>query len=529
MRRRPFRVAVLVGLVAYAALAWRFRFTCDDAYITFRYARHLAEGVGPRFNPGEAPPVEGYSNFLWTLLLSLPSRLGLALEPAANSASFASGGVLLWLTARFTVERLGLCPVGAGATTLFLATLPPLSVWATGGLETMPFALAVFATFAGLARAPQAPRIGPAALAAACAALLRADGPLFVALALGAAAASGARARDLLRPLLAVVAVTLAHALWRHGYYGEWLPNTARVKAGFSATRLERGWGYLASLALAVPALALVPPAATLAGRGAPRRVGLAAAGFVLVNAGYAVFIGGDFMAMGRLLVPSLPFLALAFAAASRAWRPVARLSFAAVLVVAGLLGNFDLLGVPASWRQAVHFRWNTETARSEVEQWDEMRANGLELAFLGRALERFTSPGESMIRSSVGAVGYFTELELFDRNGLVSPEVVDGSPPLERASPGHDRRVEPDFFLDRRPTYYGAKLLRPPDPGGGGPALGREAQALVAAGRLAVELHPLPVDLLEPPDSLGPLPAAARLPQGTALQLLRLRWGETR
>ena len=70
--------AALAALVPYAWLAWRFRWLCDDAYISFRYARHLAEGAGLRFNPGESPPVEGYSNFLWTLWLALGELAGVA-------------------------------------------------------------------------------------------------------------------------------------------------------------------------------------------------------------------------------------------------------------------------------------------------------------------------------------------------------------------------------------------------------------------------------------------------------------------
>ena len=51
----------------------------DDAMISMRYARNLADGYGLRWNPGE-PAVEGYSNLLWTLvmaglhLLRLPDR-----------------------------------------------------------------------------------------------------------------------------------------------------------------------------------------------------------------------------------------------------------------------------------------------------------------------------------------------------------------------------------------------------------------------------------------------------------------------
>ena len=79
---------------------------------------------------------------------------------------------------------------------------------------------------------------------------------LLIALALLAALVAGARPRALMRPALAALVVLAAHFLWRHGYYGEWLPNTARVKTGLSGARLERGANYLASLVLAMPALA---------------------------------------------------------------------------------------------------------------------------------------------------------------------------------------------------------------------------------------------------------------------------------
>ena len=53
--------------------AWIVRFVQDDAFITYRYARNLARGEGLVFNPGER--VEGYTNFLWTVMHWLPERL----------------------------------------------------------------------------------------------------------------------------------------------------------------------------------------------------------------------------------------------------------------------------------------------------------------------------------------------------------------------------------------------------------------------------------------------------------------------
>jgi arabinofuranosyltransferase len=59
----------LVALAMFlSVLAIGNRFIQDDAFISFRYAQHCAEGHGLTWNIGEQP-VQGYTNFLWTLLL----------------------------------------------------------------------------------------------------------------------------------------------------------------------------------------------------------------------------------------------------------------------------------------------------------------------------------------------------------------------------------------------------------------------------------------------------------------------------
>ena len=48
----------------------RYWWLGDDAMISMRYARHLADGLGLVWNPsGER--VEGYTNFLWTIYIAL--------------------------------------------------------------------------------------------------------------------------------------------------------------------------------------------------------------------------------------------------------------------------------------------------------------------------------------------------------------------------------------------------------------------------------------------------------------------------
>jgi len=75
------RALLLVILLLAAFQALRFFVPVDDAYISYRYAENLAAGRGLVFDPGER--VEGYSNFLWVILLALSRILGAPI-PAAS-------------------------------------------------------------------------------------------------------------------------------------------------------------------------------------------------------------------------------------------------------------------------------------------------------------------------------------------------------------------------------------------------------------------------------------------------------------
>ena len=76
---RPFGVALVCLLLLL--LAWCNRFIQDDAFISLRYAHHFATDRGLSWNPGER--VEGYTNFLWTVLLA--AAFWLHLEPVIFS------------------------------------------------------------------------------------------------------------------------------------------------------------------------------------------------------------------------------------------------------------------------------------------------------------------------------------------------------------------------------------------------------------------------------------------------------------
>lgn len=77
-RTKRALLAFSVSCLVYGAWVMFFwGYSMDDAFISFRYAEHLADGHGLTFTIG-AQPVEGYSNFLLILILSLTYKIGLS-------------------------------------------------------------------------------------------------------------------------------------------------------------------------------------------------------------------------------------------------------------------------------------------------------------------------------------------------------------------------------------------------------------------------------------------------------------------
>ena len=144
--------------LAHAALY--FRHVNDDAFITFRYSRFLASGLGPYFNVGEH--VEGYTNFLQMLLMALVFALGgeAAVPQAARLLGIACGaGALVlawWITrelgrdAAGPASQPGAAAVGAVA---LVAVFPGYALNSTSGLETTLLGLLV--TLEGFVEKPE--------------------------------------------------------------------------------------------------------------------------------------------------------------------------------------------------------------------------------------------------------------------------------------------------------------------------------------------------------------------------------------
>ncbi|MFO1077495.1 MAG: hypothetical protein U1E73_07190 [Planctomycetota bacterium] len=339
-RHGPFALALAVFVVLW----WHYRFLCDDAFLAFRYVGSAHDGHGLVWNRPPFAPVEGYSCFLWVLLLW--ATWGLTGVPPPQSANWLALGCAvasLWLGARALQrvprdERQERWRPGLAALALLaIATDSTVVTWASSGLETALFGLCAIGWTLAVA---ERRALGAVSTWAALAMLTRPDGML-LGLATAALAAWSVLRRwwspRALWGLLPFVA-PLAHVLWRRWFYGEWLPNTyyAKVTAAWPASGLRYLFCFAVEHALALPALVAVVFVAARKLRFAA----FAAAGTWAAFVGYyALVVGGDHFAF-RPFAHLVPLVALSLFAMLAGLR-VPALASALLLAAYGAAGNW--------------------------------------------------------------------------------------------------------------------------------------------------------------------------------------------
>ena len=240
------RLPLLVLAAALALFAYMVREfwpqTLDDAFITYRYSANLAAGYGPVWNPGEAP-AEGYTTFLWMLLLSLPHGLGFDPVPASKILGIVSTLICFATTYAFTSRlcfdaEVSTRRLAAAVAVLLQAAFSPTATHSVSGMETQFYTmlLQLFLFFALLAiQRPTSLVLTVLPIAGLLAGLTRPEGLLAVACTLLVVLVqieASHRFRLVTRYALLLALPWIGYFLWRFGYYGQLFPLTFYVKVG---------------------------------------------------------------------------------------------------------------------------------------------------------------------------------------------------------------------------------------------------------------------------------------------------------
>jgi len=428
-----------LGFLGLCLLARRF--VTDDSWITARYAENLARGDGFVWKP-EGPRVEGFSNPLLLALEAVGTLAGVASVDLARAIGVACGLALLLVIHRLGREAIGV--VGARVALAVTAFYAPVALWAVGGLETLPVALALTAgvLLACLRRAGRAgaavaalPWLRPEGLVVALAVAIAAEGPGLV---------RGPDRRGAARRLAAVAGLPVlsqaALEALRLGVYGHWLPNSVLYKAGTGAPLdvlerfLRQGNGKF---------LLVVAACGLLVARGRQR---LLAVPFLVYAAG-SIGVLDSVNSFSRFFLPVWPLLALlAGLAVAAVLRP---LPARPALLATALLG--------LAWAHSAF-----ETG-SDVHRFADRYAACPQAARLDAAawLRANTPPGSAFTISDAGLVpAQAGGRRAFDQLGL-NEAMIQRTGPLpawRRASLALAARPEALLLLSRDPERFSPK-----------------------------------------------------------------------
>lgn len=468
MRARPLLSgAIAAGLVArivYWLVADR---RLDDALITIKHAKNVADGIGLDHHLGEGP-VHGFTSVL-SVLVPLPGELvadggGLLVLRLVSLAAFVLTATYAYRIAR----ELGLGAWPTGFVLAYLALDQNQIFYGMAGMESQ---IAVAVLLAGVYYV-LVEDYAKSGIALGLAALARPDFVLWIAPAyLFLSVRNRGRA---LNSALISAAIVLPWLIFATAYYGSPIPNTISAKSQAFAPELPSlldvgGWAtliwnsieahtgdwttlapflersfvfetplpraLLEAIALGVALLALIGTFSTWR-----RPSWRPAIVFVFLYIAYK-FV---FLTVGYFEWYGVPTLAVIVLLAGAGLQRLAALRLVAAAVPA--------LAVVLAFAYAVHIPFTLPLEnRVQEEIEDKVRAP------LGRYLGKVTHPGETIVTEPSGYVGFHTNATLLDYPGLTSTTVVEvlGEHPeftgfTGMSLPGMTLLLEPDWLVLR-------------------------------------------------------------------------------
>jgi hypothetical protein len=419
-KARYFLFLALFIIAIHQAVFWGW--TSDDSFISYRYAKNFSSGHGLVFNLGEK--VEGFSNFLWVLILAFFNLL--SIEPLFSSKfiSFCVSLLMIYISYRtalaFKLDRLtsALCSLTlsfstslayysmSGLETVFYAFLLLLAVFINEKYENEPTQKYFFALYGIL-------------LAAA---MTRPEGLLFFLLSSiyhflkKIVTKKGIHIKNILIIQLLFLSIYAFLIVLRYLYYSDILPNTFYAKP--KGTFIEQGYNaFYANFVnalfsgsyLLIPILVLFTQKKLLKKYIYP----------LLFFTGQLFFMSyaGDWMAFGRFFLPTLPLVIILFFTLLSLIRlhyeqSSSKLKWKFVSIVAILL--FAGLNV-----------YQTKKAILHQDSYPYNVMNSSQLVQLGKWLNQKSPPETVIALRRQGAIPYYSKMKSIDILGLTEKKIA--------------------------------------------------------------------------------------------------------
>jgi arabinofuranosyltransferase len=437
------KIILLLIIGIFVANALSLNFTQDDAYISYRYVKNFVSGQGLVFNPGER--VEGYTNFLWIIILSIFTKFGLDIIVVSKVLGIASGCMALFLIYKISILVLQ-AKNGSKILSepwffplfpsLLLASNSAFAYWSISGLESAFFVMAVLLSVYFYFTNERL-----MILSSALSTLIRPEGALvFAIFVLHKFFFKKDGIKNCLSYILGFILLLLPFLIFKIFYYGNLLPNPFYAKTGFSWEYLKTGTGYfwlfLRHYGL-WGVLYLIPVVfyKNLEVKGKLLIL------MVYVYTLYIIMIGGDVLKAHRFFLPILPFLYLLFSLAlMRLYlilkKGVLQQAIPVIVLIAFSISTFFL---PLNWIMSVR--------SLEIGLCTKMSR-------YGQALRQSFGADFTLAISTIGAISYYlTEVKIIDMLGLTDPYIAKHPEKIPGiSSTWKEKKFNTQYLLSRDP-----------------------------------------------------------------------------
>ncbi|KAF0151939.1 MAG: hypothetical protein FD143_1549 [Ignavibacteria bacterium] len=491
------RFLVVLGFILLAAVYYRLAegisFIQDDAFISLRYAENFVNGNGLVFNEGEK--VEGYTNFLWVMLLSAFKFFAIALNLDFNHglnlpslAQFLSAflGVPVLFAVYFLSKKIlkskikerttGVVSFAASAMFLFTT---PFIYWSVSGMETSLFVLLTLLSIYFFLDYETSKKRNIFVVVSILNSFVRPEGLFFFFLLIAFRLIKNYISSDEYKlnkkikssfdnPLISALIIysipVAAHLIFRLIYYGYPFPNTFYAKTEFSYEFLERGWKYYTDFleAYLVYGILSLPPLIQLL-RFKTNYMENVILGFSLVYTLMIIFIGGDVLPIHRFFLPVMPLLFILFISSSivlvdefvkSKYASAVKLALPFLLIVYSLFNyhrNEQLMLEKRSYEIGLVSKMKiyAEFIRSKQEE-SKIRSMSKNKKMCNKI---------SVAMSTIGAFSFYSSARVIDLVGLTDeyvahhPNEVEG---IDNELPllWKERRYNADYILSEKPDY---------------------------------------------------------------------------
>lgn len=418
----------------------------DDSYITFRYAKNLANGNGIVFNPGER--VEGYSSVLWVLILAIGFLFNLDIRHYSIILGIIFNGfvivyVMLKLFELLKEYRFKI--IWAAIAGLIIAGNYRYVRWSVYGMEFPLYILLVLLLYETFFKSIKTKKIIYPLITTFIGCILiltRPEAPLYLFL-MGIVFLIFHKSfnNDFSKKHAAIIFSVniiffILYLIWRKYYYGWWLPNTFYCKVDMGTDYITRGFFYFASTVdlsrwwiLLVLSLLIIKSNAYKS----PQQFLWFITIFFLIV--YYIYVGGD-LYKERLLLPIFPIILIVSVISLAKIKFIQKYNFHSFLLICIAYYIINPQFITKVYRNT------TLSTKTNFSAWH----------LTGKWLKEEFPKNTVMASCAVGIIPYLSQFNTIDILGLCNAEIAHQNIKKSDTLPGHNK-FNIEYVISQNPN----------------------------------------------------------------------------